>query len=321
MRGESLVAFLHDTNVRRFAFKTKYFKDKNTDLASDFDVFSALCDSVLLFAEHPIKSEFLSVLEDLSSSAIEPVNLLCAEYRRAVWQKIFYDDAVDACVRASCFDNIAFSQQFIFGKSINIEELVCKNCVSSFDALESALLEISEQKADILTFDIRYINYERPDDYHAERAYLDVKQGKSGDVFWLWLLCRILMKTKLKLRLIVNSAKDVEQILELLSTVKLSPEIYICVDILEQNEYQGYIDLILNNYKKNISLEPLFSKEIDSNILFENLKKLFCTVPLACVRVTLESADILCESFDNIFADSLSKSERSILISSLKTVK
>ena len=323
MRGEPLVAFLHDKSVRSIAFKTKYFEVRNTDLASDFDVFSALCDSVLLFVGHPIRARLLSVLQDLLSYSIDPTNLCFAEYRRDIWQRIFYEDTEDACVSGFCekaFD-IDLTNQLIYDNSIDITDLVDTSCDGAFSALESALLKIRIQDVKMLTLDLRSINYERPDDYHAEKAYLEIMRGNRGDVFLLWLLCRILMKKELKLRLIVNSVDEVNQILSLLSSVKLAPKIYICIDILEQNEYQCFADLILNNYKKNISLEPLFSKEIDSNIILEGLKKLFCFVPLACVSISSEYADRLCELLGTDFASDLTLIEREALISSLRRVK
>ena len=319
MRGERLVEFLHDENIRAFAFKTKRLKGKSTELISDFDVFCALCDSFALFVGHPIRNKFLSVLKACVSEEIEPSYLSYSKYQKELWQRLFYEDfeisRIDAesktVVYADC------EKLYIKGTGVPISELVDFSRVDIFEVLDLALAKIQDRGVEIIDFDARNLNYARPDDFHARESY---EQENARDVFFLWLLCRIFMKEKLKLRLIVNSALEAERILTLLSSVKLKPTTYIRFDLFDQDEYEKLCDLALNG-KKNVSLELYLPKETPKNIIIDSLKRLFASIPLACMSMARDTAEKLCEIAEELFANLIGPAEREWLINYLKTVK
>ncbi len=319
MRGERLVEFLRDKNIRDLAFKTKYFKVKSTEFASDFDVFCALCDSFSLFAGHSIRKNFMTVLES-SIENIDFLRLSSIEYQKALWQCVFYEDfelSNDEIESETAFQ-INCEELYIKGRSACLSELADLSRDSIFDVLEGTLAQICARGVEMIDFDARNLNYSRPDDFHAQESY---KQENGKDVFSLWLLCRVFMKLGLKLRLTVNSVLEAEKILDLLSSVKLAPQIYIRFNILARNEYQNLSEFIFKNGKKNISLELYFSKEIDKDILIEKLKELFAVIPIACMSMTLNTAESLCEILDEIFESSAKIDEREVLINSLSAVK
>ena len=322
MRGESLIKYLHDENVRRFAFKTEFFKDKNIEFASDFDVFSAICDSVSLFVCHSVRNDLFFAIKPYADD-VDPFLLYDVEYRKVIWQRVFCEES------ESSFENIRFEKDFnikgsslvIFEKATDIDSLVECDCDTVFDVLDRALKKIKEDNIKIINFDVRTIKYSRPDDFHASESYKQFVGGKSGDVFLLWLLCRIFMNFDLKLRLIVNSSSEAKQILNLLSSIKLSPCIYICFDVFKENEYQNFIDMVLENYKKNISLELYFSKEIDKNNLSVVLKKLIHIIPIACIKVSNDNFDVFLKALDIALAGAINSAEKSALLNFLSMVK
>ena len=323
MSFESLIEYLHNDNVRRFAYKTKFFQGKNTEFASDFDVFSAICDSISLFVCHPVREKLFLAVQNCTVDKIEPALFYDYKYRKYLWQRIFYEN------QENCLENCEYinplkidvSDRIIFEKSVELSDLVDVNCDTIFDVLNNALKIIKTENIKISTLNARKFKYSRTDDFHASKSYKQFVEGKDGDAFLLWLLCRILMNSDIKLRLTVNSASEAEKILTLLSTVKLSPFIYISFDIFAKNEYQKFIDIVLENYKKNISLEIRFSKEIDESTLIATIKELFCVIPFACIKISRDNLDTFCNALNMILSECLDDDERMLLLNSLHTVK
>ena len=322
MRGESLIEYLHDENVRRFAFKTVFFKDKNIEFASDFDVFSAICDSISLFICHPVRNELIFAIKHYVED-VDPFLLCNVEYRKEIWQRVFCEDFEPSFKNSKTVEsfNTKGSSLVVFEKSADIKSLVEPNCNTIFEVLDSVLEKIKNDNIKIINFDVRAIRYSRPDDFHAMQSYNQFVNGKGGDVFLLWLLCRIFMNFDLKLRLIVNSSSEAKQVLNLLSSIKLSPCIYICFDVFKENEYQNFIDIVLENYKKNISLELCFSKEIDKNNLSVVLKKLIHIIPIACIKVSNDNFDVFLKALDIALAGAINSAEKSVLLNFLSMVK
>ena len=321
MKVESLIKYLHDEKVRKFSFKTDFFKNKNTDFASDFDVFSALCKSNLLFVGHSVRTKFFCGLKNCVSEDIDPIFLYSADYRKALWQRVFYDGVNDFSVSSIDNFDIVASDFYIFEKSVDIKDLVNFNRNTLFEALDDALEKIKAENVKMIKFDVRDLKYVRTDDFHAGESYKLLSQGEKGDVFFLWLLCRIFMNLNIKLRLIVDNADSARRISELLSSVKVSPQTYIRFDISKENEYEALVDLVLKNHKKDISLELDIPKEIDKNLFSDALKKLFAVIPLALIKVDYCNADRFCDALESSVADILSLNERELLIDSLRKAR
>ena len=76
----------------------------------------------------------------------------------------------------------------------------------------------------------------------------------------------------------------------------------------------------MENYKKNISLELCFSKEIDKNDLSDVLKKLMNIIPIVSVKVSNENLDIFLKAIDIALKDSVNSVEKSALLNSLSSL-
>ena len=320
MRGAELIAFLHNETVRRFAFKTEFFRGKNIDFASDFDIFSALCDSISLFAGHPLREKFLFVLRESLADEIDVSLFYNVEYKKVMWQRIFYEESKPFSKKDEVLI-VDTSHIFVFQKSVSLNELVDLKSNTIFDALNQVLEKIKNEDVKMISFDVRTLKYSRPDDFHAGESYKNLINGSNGDVFFLWLLCRVFMNVDLKLRLTVASAEEAEKILNLLYSIKLSPTVYIDFDIFAKEEYQNLMDIVLKNYKKNISLEISIPKEIDENILAVALKDVMQVVPLTCIRVGRDNFDIFCNALDLVLSDIFDIPEREQFLTSLYRVK
>ena len=91
-----LLLFLRDENIRAIASKTPTLKNSIMDtlLASDFDIFNALCENIYLLAGHPMRDELLSLFRKYSSIDVTFEMLYDLKFRKALWQKIFVDDSI-----------------------------------------------------------------------------------------------------------------------------------------------------------------------------------------------------------------------------------
>lgn len=324
MRGDSLISFLRDLRTRRFAYKTDYFKNINTDFASDFDVYSALCESISLFAGHQIREAFLTILSNECSEEVKPLALCNFQYRKGLWEKVFYEEPQKPInAENSLFiSSVLKEKSLLLLESVDIRGLVPSAFENIFDALEDALLQLSAKKTGVISFDARGMKYTRPNDFLAQESYDALKRcGADDGVFFLWLSCRILMKTKLKLRVIVDSADFAERIIKLLTVLKLRTELYLSFSVLADGEYEKYADLLLRNHKKNISLEPYISKEMGIEALSGYLENIIKILPLACMKISYDVADILCASLDTALEGKVDSAEKAIIINLLKRVE
>lgn len=313
--------FLRDLQVRRFVFKTEYFKNVNTDFASDFDVYTALCESITFFVGNQIRDSFLRVLSDESSEDVTPLALCNSEYRKNLWKRVFYDESSKALNMEKKALNPCFlkEQSLISQESIDISGLVRIDFENIFDALEDALLTLSAKKVGMISFDMRGMKYTRPNDFLAQKSYEQFKLGATdGTAFFLWLLCRILMKTKFTLRIIVDDTEAAESIIELLSVLKLDTEIYISFSDCLTDEYEKYARLLLQNYKKNISLELYISKEMERDAILERFENIIKIIPLVCIKIPCEAADIVCSLIDNLLEGKVESAEKNIIINALR---
>ena len=322
MRGEALIDYLHNDKVRKFAFKTEFFKGKNIEFASDFDVFCAICNSISLFAGHYIRDSLLFALERSLNEKIEPFLLYSNEYKKYIWQRIFYEDSMLYYqAQKKTFFEIDTSSAVLNEETVNIIDLVDLTCETAFYALDTVFSKLKNTEARIITFDIRGLKYARPDDFHAGENYKNLIQNGDGDVFLLWLLCRIFMNFDLELRLVADKAIDAQRILDLLASVKLSPKTYIRFDVLEESEYERLEETVLDFYKKNISLELYISKEIDKDTFCVKLKKLISIIPLACINIPQEQAERVCEALDTVLEGTLDLREKNTLLSCLRRAR
>lgn len=293
-----LIDFLRDENTRFISSKIIDIQDTplNSKCASDFDTFNSLCEYLYLLAGYPLRGRFLDLLSwsawhDASFDA--PFDALYdAECRKLLWQKIFInDDIIVSSAKGFGKINLNLKNQkpdevFYLNSAINL------SFESIHDLLDEILRNVRESNASIVFCDARKIFFARPDDFHAQKAYEGMKHGNPDCTLpLLWLLCRVLMNTELKLKLFVDSISVARDILSLIYRLGLSPKITICVECREGMDFlnrnaslecaeEGSIYELLKKYgEKNISLELFCTKE---NI--ELLIKFLEVVPLALVE-------------------------------------
>ena len=283
----------------------------DTENVSDFDVFNALSEKLYLLAGNPIRDRFLDLICKASFSEINPAMLCDLEYRKNVWQKIFSDSSIMLPQTVMFIEENAHRSKKKDGFCLNY--LIDSSFEDIYDLLDNVIVKIEHERAEECFFDATDIEYIRPDDFHAQKEYVRLKNGENdSSTVALWLLCRVLMKARLNLRLKVESAKKAEDIISLISRLGLSPTIIISFDISKMTDYNGLYQFLINNYKKNISLDVSCSRENKNEFLnFLNV------VPLVFVENINSKLEIIQEIFDTI----LSKEESALAISYLYTVK
>lgn len=315
MNTDKLINFLREKNTRIFASKTPFLKCKimNLEKASDFDVFDSFCDQLYLFAGHPVRERFLNLLSECLSTNIEPIMLYDAEYRKKLWQKIFFDSSVILPIPESTPQNDTFivEEKRVF----YINSVIQNSFADIYSLLENTLEQIDLQGAEECFFDAKKIEYIRPDDFHAQKSYEKVKNGNNDNsMVALWLLCRVIMNTDLNIVLRVDSVKKAEDILTLIFKLGLSPKLIIDIDISNNFDYLNIYEFLIAHSKKNISLKLSCSKETtDEKDVFDFLK----IVPL----VFVERTDIKIQTMQNMFNSILKKEETMRVISHLYRVK
>ena len=292
MDNGELISFLRDENLRFIALKMPTLKStlRNIRFASDFDVYNALCENLYLIAGHPIRIRLLSLLAKCSKSEISVPLLYDSEYRKKLWQRIFFDEKVDLPT--------AFNGSFDDKKTTSYVEAngFCINSVIDYSfenirqLLDDIIVKIEKSNANEIIFDARKIIFSRPDDFHSQEAYKSCKnQDGDSSLVELWLLCRILMKTELTLNLIIDSAKIAEQILELVFRISSVKKVIISFDISSEIEYADVYNILSKYSQKNISLELIGYKENENDFI-----KFLSVVPIAFVeRINVAHTTVL----------------------------
>ena len=312
MDNSELIAFLKNENIRMISSKMPAFKNKNIDVKklSDFDVFNALCENIYLFSGHPYRYHFLNLLSECASCDISSTALYNVEYRKKLWQRIFFDSNI-----VLPHSKIAITKN-VSGEAL--ENFYLNSAIDcTFDdiysLLDSVLKRIKSCAAKKLYFDARNINFIRPDDFHAQRSYNELKESENdSSLLSLWLLCRILMNTELKLDLTVENTKKAEDILVLISRLGLSPEITLGFDIVNYRDYNAIYELLIKYSEKNISLELICTKE-DTDLFLSFLS----VVPL----VFIKRVKIAAGKLETALGSLISAEEIELIISYLNTVE
>ena len=309
-----MLVFLRDENVRISASKIFDLNDVifDSQKASDFDVFNVLCEYLYLFAGHPIRENFLNLLSKYLGNNISVHNFYDFEYRKKLWQKLFCDGDI---VLSQNEIDVKF-EYLSYEKEKNILYLnssIDLSCKNIYELLDNTLGKLKYSNCEAIYFDARNIEFERPDDFHAQQVYEDLKNNcNDASLLELWLLCRVLMNTDLALHLEIERTQDARDILNLIFRLGLLPNIKLEFDISKIDKYDQIYALLKNYNKKNISLKISCSKENSDEILsFLN------AVPLLFV----DSADIDLDFFKFALSFVLSKEEVSLAIYRLYTVK
>lgn len=313
MENNELIMLLRDNTTRIIASKMPALQNKNIDFerASCYEIFVSLCDGIYLLAGHPLRERFLNLLSQLSNADISLVKLRNVEYQKRLWQRIFTDSNIQ-----------------LFESNVKIENTVYKGNAKKAFILNSEILtsaediyglynliyeKIKQTKPDKICFDARKIIFVRPDDFHSQIAYDELKMGQGNNSsVMLWILCRVLMNTDIPLTLSVDSAKKAEDILSLVYRVSSPQKITLLLEDLCESEHVKIYDILLKYHKKNISLELHFSKE-NKNLFF----KLLNIIPLAFI----EGVSIECDVLENALSSVMLQEEIPLVISHLCTAK
>lgn len=288
-----LLSLLRDGENRIIASKTSYFRMRFFEKAdasslSDYDVFSALCDSAVFFAGHPIRAAIKNITENAGAD-FDSFKLQSEEYRKLLWQSIFLEERerTDFIPSSVDFDVDNTLSQKEKNARKNLRYISLEALLSADYTNHSDLFSLSEAIAkklmacgcDALYFDVSQLEFVYTDNYHAEESYKRFKSGGRAEFELLfWLSCRLLIDTGLSLYLKVESAEKTEKILSVLKRLRISKEITVAFPIEKKAEAEGIFALFLK--EKNLSLETYFSEERSIIEEVELLKNLYGTVPL-----------------------------------------
>ena len=311
MNNIELIDFVREKNTRIVAMKMLSGTIINPEMASDFDVFNIFCEKLYLLAANTLRERFLRAICEASGCEIKPIMLYDCEYRKKLWQKMFLseDIVLPQCVDkpSSVVGTTKRSREFCLNSAIDI------SFESIHALLENTIEKIKSEGAGECFFDATEITYIRPDDFHAQKAYDEIKSGAADrSLISLWLLCRVLMNTSLSLRLRVDSQKKAEDILSLVYRLGLLPRVIISYDASTMMDYSDMYQYLIDNHKKNISLELDFSKENSEYIL-----RLLSEIPLAFV----EKINLPFEIIQGVLSGRIEQEEIPLVNFHLSTVK
>ena len=311
MNNIELIDFLREKNTRIVAAKMLPVSIMDSENASDFDVFNIFCEKLYLLAANPLRERFLSVICEASGCEIKPIMLYDCEYRKRLWQKIFLSkDIVLPHSASNSFCDVEIIRK---PREFCLNSAVDTSFESIYELLQNTIDKINIEGADECFFDATEIIYIRPDDFHAQKAYDEARNGaQDKSLLTLWLLCRILMNTSLSLRLRVDSQKKAEDILSLVYRLGLLPRAVISYDASVMMDYSDTYQYLIDNHKKNISLELDFSKENSEYIL-----SLLSEIPLAFV----EKINLPFESIQGVLSGRIEQEEIPLVNFHLSTVK
>ena len=310
-----LIAFLKNDSTRIVVSKMPSFRNRriNVHFASLFDIFNALCENLYLLAENPMRERFLNLISKSLKGNISVPMLYDVEYRKKLWRKIFIDSEVDL-PQAACsteFKMSNYKRNDACGFFINQE--VDFSCENIYALLDEILLKIKTNNLNTLFFDARKINFARPDDFHAQKNYENVKNGENDDsTLLLWLVCRVLMNTDAQFYLTVDNAKSAEDISTLVFRLGLEPKVNLCIDTSKFDDFKKIYELLVYYNKKNISLELYCNKE---NI--DILSGILNVIPL----VFIETIDVDECTLRKMLSNMLSSYEVERIISHLGKAK
>lgn len=317
MNNDNFISFLRDKKIRALAAKLPMNNTAiRAEAMSDFDVFNTLCENLYLLAGHHVRRKLLNILSEACN--LDELTLYDIDFRKALWQKMFFDENIILPQK-----NIDILKKvdidLINNNSFDLDEHINTSFDNVYDLLDFILKKLDSQGADAIYFNSFKIEYQRPDDYHAALSYEELKKRNSdASVLKLWLLCRILMKTDVKLILKENDLKKAESILNLIFVLKISPKICMSVDIANDIDAKELYRLIMQHNKKSISVELRISKEMQNDFNIEaKLKEIFYFLPIAFV----ESVEICQEQIEAALTPLVNNAERALIISFLYRVK
>ena len=306
--NNELIAFLKNESVRTVAKRMPALKSQNinADYASDFDVFNALGDSIYLLVGNPIRDKLLDLISKSLGLDVSANMLYDSHYRIALWQKIFIDGDIDLPNPKRNLDLKGINNGKKSSSSLVINNVLDPSYDSIFDLLDSFLVKIKSEGIDTLCLDARNISFVRPDDFHTQQNYESLKSGKEdSSMLILWLTCRVLMNTNIRLSIVIDKSDIAEKILELV--FRFAPLLNITLRIAPASldDANKIYDALLRYNKKNISLELACAKE-NIDVLINFLR----TVPLVFVKEIDTDAGTLREVFYSLL--SMDESELAI---------
>lgn len=298
-----LLSLLRDGENRIIASKTSYFRMRFFEKAdasslSDYDVFSALCDSAIFFAGHPIRAAIKNITENAGAD-FDSFKLQSEEYRKLLWQSIFLEERerTDFIPSSVDFDvdNTLSQKEKNARKNlryISLEALLSADYTNHsdlFSFFESIAKNIDNSENTTLYFDVSQLEFGYTDNYHAEESYKRFKSGENAEFELLfWVVCRLLIDTKISLYLKLDSANKMTKILSALRRLRISKEITIAFPVEKIAEAEEIFDLFLKYDEKNLSLETYFSEERSIIEEVELLKALYRDIPLVLAYPSYE---------------------------------
>ena len=285
MCQDNFRVFLKNSYTRRIACKVLSEKVNiaELDLLSDYDIFSAICDYYPLMAGHSLRKTFDQILLN-NGLSVDPFKIQDSEYKKAIWKKIYFPeestfDALDIS-KVNALNKYGErrykSEEFFF-----LNEKIDITCKDIFSLLEKILYGINRGNKKIIYCDISEIEYRNTDDYHANKAYISFKENSciSAELL-LWLLCRLSMRNDYVIYLKTDTVEKAKKVIELIYARRAFPHIYLSFDLKSREEIENIFDFYLQNYKKNISLEFYFSKEISIEKMSSTLCETLNIIPL-----------------------------------------
>ena len=310
MRRKAFIDFLKSSKTRAIAsLLFKKSSDFDVDEMSDYDVFSILCRNMPLLAGHSVRHEFLSVVGNALDEELDIVRLFDEDYQKVIWQRIFDYESILNLSEYNINSRHLLNFDGEHKMAIVLNDSLDLSFENTFLLLDNLLSYIRLNAIGRIVVDMRNIRHCRPNDFSAERCYDELKVGDGkidASALILWLSCRLLMQEKLQLFMIAEKASDIEYVLELLSVIKLSPDIIACMSV-DSCDFDNIFELLINYRKKNISLELFEPKEMNLNMLEEYLNNIISVVPLALIDFSkdyFEKSVLRC-AMKNILEDKL----------------
>lgn len=317
MYVDNLICFLRNENTRVIASKMLALKNSKLKIekASDFDIYNVLCENLYLLCGHTVRKDFLSLLSEASSTDVSPIMLYDLDFRKKLWQKIFFDTDIELPIKTvDLKKSVDMTKQRNQDKVLNLNSEIALSFENIYSLRDYIFEKINVESISTVFFDAEKIEYIRPDDFHAQKAYENLACEKNASIVFLWLLCRIFMNRALKLILKVDNAKKAADIIALIHRFGVTPQIAIEVNIANRYDYNSFYKLLTGYAQKNISLKLFCPKEMEISDDFLNILKV---IPL----VFIESVDVNFQNIENAINLMITKDEAFLVISYLNLAK
>jgi len=293
MKHTDIVDFLRNADNENFIRAALCYSEDAFKRLSYFEKFSCICDSLPFVMCNHIGINFLDALKSRLKNMPSYDELKERDVQKAVWIEINGGNADNNRRKIPCrMDSISSvtEHKTVSEDNFNINNYFLKNkdreLPQTFDKLLCELKETVKKQKDVI-LDMSDLEYFRPDEYHALRAYNMLKGEVDCEsieycVMILHALCILMAHTDVELHILYGEdISKIYNVLDLFEKRKIVGRIKICFDITRNQDLEALFLILLKYPQKNISSEIIIPEEISDKNMFCDLVSLLDKIPVS----------------------------------------